>query len=232
CPGYRDHGGAGLSPGRRDPAAQAAARADDDRCPADRVARGAGDVTRGLGAHACSFRFQQRSGHSANPSRADRASHRGHRAALGSARPRNEEGALRATPPPHLEVHPGDREAAAAFLAELLGWRPELIRAGSGSYFAGEGAARSRLTDSGPPSRRTMASTLSPAGCTVRQRAIASLASAPSRGTGRSGRPNRIRSPRCSKSEPSRCGTPFTYTPTTSRVPSGRAKSIENTGVR
>ena len=34
----------------------------------------------------------------------------------------------------HLELHTGDRARASAFYAELLGWRPQLIRAGCGSY--------------------------------------------------------------------------------------------------
>jgi predicted enzyme related to lactoylglutathione lyase len=36
----------------------------------------------------------------------------------------------------HLELHTGDRAAAGAFYACLLGWRPELIDACCGSYLA------------------------------------------------------------------------------------------------
>lgn len=36
----------------------------------------------------------------------------------------------------HLELHTGDQVRASAFYARLLGWRPELIRAASGSYLA------------------------------------------------------------------------------------------------
>jgi predicted enzyme related to lactoylglutathione lyase len=36
----------------------------------------------------------------------------------------------------HLELHTGDRTRASAFYAQLLRWRPELIRAPSGSYLA------------------------------------------------------------------------------------------------
>ena len=36
----------------------------------------------------------------------------------------------------HLELHTGDRARASAFYSKLLGWRPELIEAGSGSYLA------------------------------------------------------------------------------------------------
>jgi predicted enzyme related to lactoylglutathione lyase len=36
----------------------------------------------------------------------------------------------------HLELHTGDRAGASAFYARLLRWRPELIRAASGSYLA------------------------------------------------------------------------------------------------
>jgi len=36
----------------------------------------------------------------------------------------------------HLELHTGDQALASAFYAGLLHWRPELIRAGSGSYLA------------------------------------------------------------------------------------------------
>ena len=34
----------------------------------------------------------------------------------------------------HLELHTGDLPGAVAFYGQLLGWRPERIRAGSGSY--------------------------------------------------------------------------------------------------
>ena len=36
----------------------------------------------------------------------------------------------------HLELHPPDQVRASAFYAQLLSWRPELIRAASGSYLA------------------------------------------------------------------------------------------------
>jgi predicted enzyme related to lactoylglutathione lyase len=36
----------------------------------------------------------------------------------------------------HLELHTGDQARASAFYARLLRWRPELIRAASGSYLA------------------------------------------------------------------------------------------------
>jgi predicted enzyme related to lactoylglutathione lyase len=36
----------------------------------------------------------------------------------------------------HLELHTGDRAAASAFYVRLLGWRPELVEARSGSYLA------------------------------------------------------------------------------------------------
>jgi uncharacterized protein len=36
----------------------------------------------------------------------------------------------------HLELHTGDLDGAVAFYAQLFGWRPELVRAGSGSYTA------------------------------------------------------------------------------------------------
>jgi hypothetical protein len=41
-------------------------------------------------------------------------------------------------PPPvvHLELHTGDQARASAFYSQLLCWRTELIKAGSGSYFA------------------------------------------------------------------------------------------------
>jgi predicted enzyme related to lactoylglutathione lyase len=34
----------------------------------------------------------------------------------------------------HLELHTGDLPGAVAFYGQLLGWRPERIRAGAGSY--------------------------------------------------------------------------------------------------
>jgi predicted enzyme related to lactoylglutathione lyase len=40
------------------------------------------------------------------------------------------------TPVVHLELHTGDQARASAFYARLLHWRPELIRAASGSYLA------------------------------------------------------------------------------------------------
>ena len=36
----------------------------------------------------------------------------------------------------HLELHTGDQVRAGAFYAELLQWRPELVRGGSGCYLA------------------------------------------------------------------------------------------------
>ena len=36
----------------------------------------------------------------------------------------------------HLELHTADQSRASAFYAELLCWRPELIKVGSGSYLA------------------------------------------------------------------------------------------------
>jgi predicted enzyme related to lactoylglutathione lyase len=36
----------------------------------------------------------------------------------------------------HLELHTGDLPRARDFYAELLGWRPERIEAGCGSYLA------------------------------------------------------------------------------------------------
>jgi predicted enzyme related to lactoylglutathione lyase len=36
----------------------------------------------------------------------------------------------------HLELHTGDLPGAIAFYAQLLGWRPERIRSGDGSYLA------------------------------------------------------------------------------------------------
>jgi predicted enzyme related to lactoylglutathione lyase len=42
----------------------------------------------------------------------------------------------RPRPVVHLELHTGDRAAAAAFYACLLGWQPELVETGCGSYLA------------------------------------------------------------------------------------------------
>ena len=36
----------------------------------------------------------------------------------------------------HLELHTADQVRACAFYAELLHWRPELVRAAAGSYLA------------------------------------------------------------------------------------------------
>ena len=36
----------------------------------------------------------------------------------------------------HLELHTGDLLGAVAFYGQLLGWRPERIRSGNGSYLA------------------------------------------------------------------------------------------------
>ena len=36
----------------------------------------------------------------------------------------------------HLELHTPDQVRASAFLAQLLSWRPELVRAAAGSYLA------------------------------------------------------------------------------------------------
>jgi predicted enzyme related to lactoylglutathione lyase len=36
----------------------------------------------------------------------------------------------------HLELHTGDLQDALAFYTGLLGWRPERIRAGDGSYLS------------------------------------------------------------------------------------------------
>jgi uncharacterized protein len=36
----------------------------------------------------------------------------------------------------HLELHTGDLPGAVAYYAQLLGWRPERIRAGGGSYLS------------------------------------------------------------------------------------------------
>jgi uncharacterized protein len=41
-----------------------------------------------------------------------------------------------ASPVVHLELHTGDREAASAFYARLLRWRPEVLEARCGSYLA------------------------------------------------------------------------------------------------
>jgi predicted enzyme related to lactoylglutathione lyase len=42
------------------------------------------------------------------------------------------------TPRPvvHLELHTADQARASAFYAELLHWRPELVRSAAGSYLA------------------------------------------------------------------------------------------------
>jgi len=40
------------------------------------------------------------------------------------------------TPVVHLELHTGDRSRACAFYTRLCGWRPELIDAGCGTYWA------------------------------------------------------------------------------------------------
>src|SRR5262249_38538593 len=44
----------------------------------------------------------------------------------------------------HLELHTGDQVRAGAFYAELLQWRPELVRGGSGCYLAGPGSGCGR----------------------------------------------------------------------------------------
>ena len=36
----------------------------------------------------------------------------------------------------HLELHTGDEVQASTFYQELLGWRPQLVRAASSSYLA------------------------------------------------------------------------------------------------
>jgi predicted enzyme related to lactoylglutathione lyase len=36
----------------------------------------------------------------------------------------------------HLELHTPDQVWASSFYAQLLGWRPELVRAAAGSYLA------------------------------------------------------------------------------------------------
>lgn len=41
-----------------------------------------------------------------------------------------------ANPVIHLELHTGDLRGAVDFYSRLLGWRPERIHAGSGSYLA------------------------------------------------------------------------------------------------
>lgn len=43
---------------------------------------------------------------------------------------------VRSQPVVHLELHTGDLRRARAFYAELFGWRPERIEAGSRSYLA------------------------------------------------------------------------------------------------
>ena len=40
------------------------------------------------------------------------------------------------SPVVHLELHTGDLARACAFYAELCGWRPERVEAGSGTYWA------------------------------------------------------------------------------------------------
>src|SRR5215216_559014 len=40
----------------------------------------------------------------------------------------------RPNPVIHLELHTGDLPGAVAYYGQLLGWRPERIRAGNGSY--------------------------------------------------------------------------------------------------
>jgi hypothetical protein len=44
------------------------------------------------------------------------------------------------TPPPrpvvHLELHTADQVRATAFYAQLLDWRPEIVRGATGSYLA------------------------------------------------------------------------------------------------
>ena len=41
---------------------------------------------------------------------------------------------MRPQPVVHLELHTPDQVRASAFYAELLHWRPELVRAAAGSY--------------------------------------------------------------------------------------------------
>jgi predicted enzyme related to lactoylglutathione lyase len=43
---------------------------------------------------------------------------------------------MAANPVIHLELHTGDLPSAVSFYAQLLGWRPERIHAGAGSYLA------------------------------------------------------------------------------------------------
>ena len=43
-----------------------------------------------------------------------------------------------ANPVIHLELHTGDLRGAVTFYTSLFGWRPERIRAGSGSYLSME----------------------------------------------------------------------------------------------
>jgi predicted enzyme related to lactoylglutathione lyase len=43
---------------------------------------------------------------------------------------------IRPRPVVHLELHTPDQVRASAFYAELLHWRPELVRAAAGSYLA------------------------------------------------------------------------------------------------
>jgi uncharacterized protein len=43
---------------------------------------------------------------------------------------------IRPRPVVHLELHTRDQVRASAFYAELLHWRPKLVRAATGSYLA------------------------------------------------------------------------------------------------
>ena len=43
---------------------------------------------------------------------------------------------IRPRPVVHLELHTHDQVRASAFYAELLHWRPEVVRAAAGSYLA------------------------------------------------------------------------------------------------
>jgi predicted enzyme related to lactoylglutathione lyase len=43
---------------------------------------------------------------------------------------------MRPRPIVHLELHTPDQVRASAFYAQLLDWRPELVRAAAGSYLA------------------------------------------------------------------------------------------------
>jgi predicted enzyme related to lactoylglutathione lyase len=43
---------------------------------------------------------------------------------------------MRPRPVVHLELHTTDQVRASAFYAELLSWRPEVVRAAAGSYLA------------------------------------------------------------------------------------------------